>query len=91
MATAHKVQCDVCGKSFKEGGLGIHKARAHNGRNWSGKAKRAPKKRVARKATPKPTPTPRRIVLQEVWSDHNGRMLLVDQNGDPWSAKKLEV
>jgi hypothetical protein len=84
-----RLTCDVCGRTFTKNGLGIHKARAH-GSNWaSGRKPAKPRRNTARAA--KPPVAPQTIVLREAWHDKNGRILLTDQDGNWWVARKLDV
>lgn len=76
--------CDVCGSVFKnEHGVSMHKARAHRGKNWS------PRKRTT-KQPPAEKPEYTKVTLREVWTSKDGRMLLLDQDGAWWGAKKLD-
>lgn len=82
--------CDKCGREFKNvHALSMHNARTHGGKNWSGKRKKAA--RPTKAAPVKRVPRQFDFVLREAWSDKNGRVLLTDQNGDWWVAKKLDV
>lgn len=83
MADTNKVRCEECGRSYKAGGLAVHKIRVHGGNKWNSKPK----------AVPKPVRKPQQIVLREVYTDggENGRILLTDQYGNWWVARKLDV
>lgn len=86
--------CDICGRSFNgKHGVSMHKTLVHGVPGAKRKRGRPPgSKNKARAATPaKIAPSPRRIVLNEQWSDQNGRILLTDQDGNWWVAKKLDV
>jgi hypothetical protein len=86
--------CDVCGRNFKnEHGVTMHKARAHSGRNWASRGNAKKPKPAPKRQQQQPPAPQQRVVLREVYTDggENGRILLTDQAGNWWVARKLDV
>jgi ribosome-binding protein aMBF1 (putative translation factor) len=80
--------CNLCGREFANAhGVEVHKSRLH-------KTKATKATKTTRKYTKRPLkrePRKMDVVLNEKWADGNGRILLTDQDGNWWVAKKLSV
>jgi hypothetical protein len=89
------LRCDICGETEGLAGnpfntsqqLAMHKFRAHGIRKNPPKAKPKPKPQLRKIAAKKP----QQHELRELWTDSNGRILLIDEAGDWWVAKKLDI
>lgn len=79
------MKCDLCGRDFKNAhALSMHKVRSHQDNKWTSRKKasgRRPAKKPAKRFD---------VVLKEVYTDSK-RILLVDEAGDWWIARKLDV
>jgi hypothetical protein len=85
--------CDICGLSFNgKHGVNMHKTIVHG---VKGQRKRGrPKGSTNKPKPPAPRPPKRQaVILNEVYTDggENGRILLTDQYGNWWVARKLDV
>lgn len=71
-------ECDICGDVKKNAhGVAMHKRLVHDVPGRTTKSKQ--ETNIVR------------VMLTEAWHDDNGRILLTDQNGEWWVAKKLDV
>lgn len=86
---ATKFPCPTCGKLFDTlQKVNSHRAAAHS---YKAPGKKGPARKPVRSSAVRKLAesSPQVHELRELWTDQNGRILLVDEAGDWWIAKKV--